>query len=307
MDKIKNISRLKIQALMALAHNIHIPNFFKGRIYQGNGKKICLPGLNCYSCPGASGSCPIGSMQAVMGAKKYRFSYYVFGIMAFFGVMVGRLICGFICPMGFFQDLLHKIKTKKFSTKKLWPLRYVKYLILIFLVLALGIFLRDKYEVIPPYFCKYICPQGILEGAIPLSLKNPSLRLALGNLFKLKSVILIVTIALSILFYRPFCKWICPLGAFYSLFNKYSFYQMEVSEDKCINCGKCARVCKMDVDIRKNDHHLECIRCNECLKACPTKAISTYFIKRSNNEKDKQNTSISPNGTNSCKLQQSSK
>ena len=153
MDKLRNISRNKIQGLVALLYNLHIPNFFKGKIYNGSTKKVCLPGLNCYSCPGAAGSCPIGSMQAVMGSKKYRFSYYVFGMMAFFGVMVARLICGFLCPMGLFQDLLNKIPTKKVSTKKLKPLRLIKYIILFSLILALGLVMRDRYEVIPPYFC----------------------------------------------------------------------------------------------------------------------------------------------------------
>ena len=194
MDKLRNISRNKIQGLVALLYNLHIPNFFKGKIYNGSTKKVCLPGLNCYSCPGAAGSCPIGSMQAVMGSKKYRFSYYVFGMMAFFGVMVARLICGFLCPMGLFQDLLNKIPTKKVSTKKLKPLRLIKYIILFSLILALGLVMRDRYEVIPPYFCKYICPQGIIQGAIPLAIKNPSLRLGLGKLFNLKLGILITTI-----------------------------------------------------------------------------------------------------------------
>lgn len=288
MDKLKNISRNTIQALVSLAYNFHIPNFFKGRIYGGQGKKICLPGLNCYSCPGASGSCPIGSLQAVMGSKKYKFSYYVFGMMAFFGVIVARLICGFLCPMGWFQDLIHKIPTKKFSTKKLKPLRFIKYAILFSLIIVLGLVLGDKYEVIPPYFCKYICPQGIIQGAIPLAIKNPSLRLGLGSLFNLKLGILITTIILSVIFYRPFCKWICPLGAFYSFFNKYSFYQINVDKNKCIDCGKCAKVCKMDVDIRKNNAHLECIRCHECTKACPTKAISSSLLQRRENEKDEQ-------------------
>lgn len=202
----------------------------------------------------------------------------------FFGVIFARLICGFLCPFGFFQDLLAKIPSKKLSTKKLKPLRYVKYLILIGLMLAMSLVLGDKYEVVPPIFCKYICPQGILEGAIPLAIKNPSLRLGLGSLFNLKLTILIITIILSIIFYRPFCKWICPLGAFYSLFNKYSFYQMNVDKHKCIDCGKCARVCKMDVDIRENDHHLECIRCGDCKKNCPTKAISSSFRQRRENE-----------------------
>lgn len=289
MDKFNKYRKIIIQALSTIAHNFHLGNFLKGKIYQGNGKKLCLPGLNCYSCPGAAGSCPIGSLQAVIGSKKYKFSYYVIGLIMFFGVMFGRLICGLLCPFGFFQDLLHKIPTKKFSTKKLKALRIIKYIILSALVVGIGFALKGKYEVVPPYFCKYICPQGIMEAALPLSARNLSLRAALGPLFRFKSVILIITIILSIIFYRPFCKWICPLGAFYSLFNKYSIYQLNLDKDKCINCGKCERVCKMDVDIRENTCHLECIRCGDCKRACPTKAISSEFLKKKgeNDEKTK--------------------
>ena len=94
MDKLRNHKKTIIQALSTLAHNFHLDNFFKGKIYQGLGKGACLPGLNCYSCPGAAGSCPIGSLQAVIGSKKYKFSYYVIGLIMFFGVIFGRLIRG---------------------------------------------------------------------------------------------------------------------------------------------------------------------------------------------------------------------
>ena len=126
-----------------------------------------------------------------------------------------------------------------------------------------------------------------MEAALPLAGRNLSLRAALGPLFRFKFVILIITIILSIGFFRPFCKWICPLGAFYSLFNKYSLYQLKLSEDKCINCGKCAKVCKMDVDIRENTAHLECIRCGDCVKACPTKAIRSEFIRKKGEKNEK--------------------
>ena len=116
-----------IQAGATLLTNIHLPNFFKGEIYQGKGKAVCVPGLNCYSCPAASGACPIGSFQAVVGSSKYKFSYYITGFLILLGVLLGRFICGFLCPFGWLQDLLHKVPTKKFSTKKLKPLTYIKY------------------------------------------------------------------------------------------------------------------------------------------------------------------------------------
>lgn len=130
-----------------------------------------------------------------------------------------------------------------------------------------------------PFFCKYICPQGVLEGAIPLSLGNTAIRSALGKLFSFKLIILIMVILLSILFYRPFCKWICPLGAIYSLFNKISFLSIKVEDDKCVGCHQCTKVCKMDVDVIKSPNHPECIRCGACMKACPKDAIHYQFIK----------------------------
>lgn len=278
-----------VQAIAALLTNVHLPNFLKGNIYTGQGKAVCVPGLNCYSCPGAAGSCSIGSFQAVVGSSKFHFSYYITGIMILFGVIAGRLICGFLCPFGWFQDLLYRIPTKKFSTRKLWPLRYLKYIILVGMVWLLGVFLVDKTRMSPPYFCKYLCPQGILEGGIPLSIANPAIRSVLGKLFTWKFILLTGFTATSIFLYRPFCKWFCPLGAFYSLFNKLSFYQYEVDHNKCISCGRCKAVCKMDVDMSKTQNALECIRCGECMKACPTCAISTSLSRMTKKESVQRN------------------
>ena len=93
-----------IQAAATLLTNIHLPNFFKGKIYQGNAKTVCVPGLNCYSCPAATGACPIGAFQAVVGSSRFKFSYYITGFFILFGVILGRFICGFLCPFGWFQD-----------------------------------------------------------------------------------------------------------------------------------------------------------------------------------------------------------
>ena len=262
-----------IQAVAALGTNLHLPNFFKGTIYQGKGKMVCVPGLNCYSCPGAAGTCPIGAIQAVIGSSKFKFAYYITGFLILLGVLLGRFICGFLCPFGWLQDLIHKIPGKKLSTKKLRPLRFLKYGILVLFVILLPLLITNDLGMGDPYFCKYLCPQGVIEGAIPLSLANVSIRGALGKLFAWKSVILIAVILLSWLFYRPFCKWICPLGAFYSLFNRVSLLGIQVDTGKCVSCGKCQNVCGMDVDVTKTPNHAECIRCGKCMKSCPTGAI----------------------------------
>ena len=266
-----------IQAGATLLTNIHLPNFLKGGLYQGAGKAVCVPGLNCYSCPAASGACPIGSFQAVVGSSKFRFSYYITGFLILLGVLLGRVICGFLCPFGWFQELLHKIPTKKLSTKKLKPLTYLKYVVLLVMVVLLPVLVTNQLGMGDPFFCKYLCPQGVLEGAIPLSLASAGIRSALGSLFTWKLSILIAVIVLSVVFYRPFCKWLCPLGAFYALLNKVSLFQMQVDKSKCVSCGKCAKACKMDVDVTKTPNHTECIRCGMCIRACPTDAVSFRY------------------------------
>lgn len=276
-----------IQAGAALLTNLHLPNFLKGGIYQGGGKAVCVPGLNCYSCPAASGACPIGSFQAVVGSSKFSFSYYITGFLILLGVLLGRFICGFLCPFGWLQELLHHIPSPKLSSERLKPLRYLKYAVLLVMVVLLPTVLVNELGMGDPIFCKYLCPQGILEGAIPLALVNTGIRSALGALFTWKAAVLSAVILLSVLFWRPFCKWLCPLGAFYALFNRVSLFQMQVNSHRCVSCGKCANVCPMDVDITQNANHAECIRCGRCIKACPAEAICYRY--GFGNEKTKEN------------------
>ena len=275
----QGLSRFRgwVQGGAALLSNLHLPNFLRGGIYQGKGKAVCVPGLNCYSCPAASGACPIGSFQAVVGSSKFAFSYYITGFLLLLGVLLGRFICGFLCPFGWFQELLHKIPTRKLSTKRLKPLTYIKYAVLLLAVVLLPALIKNDVGMGDPFFCKYLCPQGVLEGAIPLAAVNSGIRSALGVLFSWKLGILITVIVLSVVFYRPFCKWLCPLGAFYALVNRVSLFGMKVDKHKCISCGKCAKACKMDVDVTKNPDHTECIRCGMCIRACPTKAVSFCY------------------------------
>ena len=193
------------------------------------------------------------------------------------GVLLGRFICGFLCPFGWLQDLLHKIPGPKFSTEKLRALIYVKYVVLVLAVVLLPVLVVNDVGMGDPFFCKYICPQGVLEGAIPLSAVNSGIRAALGTLFTRKMIILAAVIILGVLFYRPFCKWICPLGAFYGLMNRVSLLGIKVDEHRCVSCGKCAKACKMDVDVTRSPNSAECIRCGKCVSACPTDAVSFSY------------------------------
>lgn len=267
-----------IQAAAALAQNAHLAGFFTGGIYQGDGKHLCVPGLNCYSCPGAVGACPIGSLQAVIGGRTRNVSYYVFGLILLFGVLFGRLICAFLCPFGLVQELLHKIPSPKPRVPRRLDrtLRWGKFVSLA-AVLLLPALVTDAFGIGAPAFCKYLCPAGTLEGGVPLLAHSETLRAAVGALFSWKLAVLIAVLVGSVLLYRPFCKYLCPLGAIYGLLNRCSVYQIRVDTKKCIHCGKCEQACGMGVSVTENINSIECIRCGACKEACPTCAIVSGF------------------------------
>lgn len=292
MDKKKKSSEIKrhgFQALWAFITNSYLLGFFQGKIYQGKLKNLCVPGLNCYSCPGAVGSCPVGALQTTLGNGS-KFTFYVSGFLIFVGALFGRYVCGWLCPFGLIQDLLDKIpfikKIKTFKGDRL--LRKLKYVILAVFVIILPMVTADIAGVGDPWFCKYICPAGTLEGGIPLVLMNEGIRGAVGFLYVYKNVLLAVMVILSVIIYRPFCKYICPLGAIYSLFNKVSIFKMKFDTDKCIDCGKCATACKMNVDPVKNISSPECIRCRKCISACPTGALCDSFCVKNKKEEEKE-------------------
>ena len=264
--------RIYVQWLSALLCNGNLTGFAEGRIYQGEMKAVCLPGLNCYSCPGALGACPIGSLQSALSGTSLRFPFYVLGLLMAFGLLFGRMICGWLCPFGLFQELLYKIPVPKIG-KSVWTrrLRYLKYAVGLLMVLLAPLVLYFFTGIGEPVFCKYFCPAGTAEAAIPLLSMNASLSAAAGWLTTWKFFILAAFLLTMLLVYRPFCRFFCPLGAWYGLFNRQALLGIVVDKKKCVQCGKCAVVCPSDVKIAGD---AECISCGSCREICPAGAIS---------------------------------
>ena len=254
-------------------YNAHLRGFIEGKIYTGPVKAVCVPGLNCYSCPGAVGACPLGALQNAIASSASRPAFYVIGLLMLFGLTLGRVICGWLCPVGMIQELLHRIPTPKIKKSPATRvLSWFKYVILaVFVVILPFWYALDHYPL--PAFCKYICPAGTLEGAVgllshPANAEQFSL---LGLLFARKWLIMVLILTACVFIYRAFCRFLCPLGAIYGLFARIALLGVRVDQSACTGCGACVGACPMDIR-RVGDH--ECIHCGICMAACPEKAIS---------------------------------
>ena len=203
-------------------------------------KGVCVPILHCYGCPLATFACPIGTLQYFVTAAA--FPFLVFATMIATGVIFGKILCFFICPFGFFQDILFRLHQYCIRIPRWCDFgKYVSLIVFVFILTALF------HE---PVFCK-ICPAGILEAGIPLALRarfvepvsegplgtfpNPILSM-IGPLFWCKVAILLLFMGLSVIIRRPFCRMLCPAGALFVMFSKISKLNIRVLRKK-----KCPR------------------------------------------------------------------
>ena len=229
-------------------------------------KAIPCLGMNCYACPGAIFACPIGTLQHFAIIRQV--PVYTLGVLSLTGIVVGRLACGWLCPFGWLQELVYGLR-HRFRLPS-WPvserfgwLRYA------FLVVVVGIVPLWTLE---PWFSK-LCPVGTIEAGLPLILTNAELRAQAGWLFVLKVAILLGFLVWMAGTKRPFCRFVCPLGAIWSPFNRLSTLRLAVDEASCRQCKTCYSVCPVGITVHEDPDSTRCIRCMECVKACPEAAI----------------------------------
>ena len=157
----RNRFRLTVQLLFTIVTNGYLYGFLNGKIYRGGLKYVCVPGLNCYSCP-------IGALQALLNQRGFQVPFVALGFFFVFGSVL---------------------------------------------------------------------------GALPLLSTNEALRSQAGGLFLWKLGILLGIVLLSVKVYRPFCQYLCPLGAIYGWFNRFSLVQIHWERERCVSCGACERAC----------------------------------------------------------------
>ncbi len=265
-----------------LLTNLYVQGWINGTIYTGRSKMFCIPGLHCYSCPSSVLACPVGSVQNIVSSDGFLAgltsgrpdSLIILGVLGFLltvGFLAGRLPCGWICPFGLIQDLLHKIPFPELRIPAAW--RDSKYAVLLIFVFLLPLTVRA----VPgaggdPWFCKVICPSGTLTAGVPLVLHDGGRTFQPGFLFTWKAALMVLILLWATTTERAFCRFLCPLGALWGLAGKVSVIRMRV-DDSCINCGSCRKVCPVDIAVNEEPNSAECIRCGKCIDICPVNAV----------------------------------
>jgi ferredoxin-type protein NapH len=278
----QSLLRKTVQLGSFLSANLYFSGWLNGTIYTGVSKVAMIPGLHCYSCPSSVLACPAGSLQSILatpgfwgmlatGRPDALIVLAVAGFIALVGLIAGRFACGWLCPFGLLQEVLHRIPLPELSFQE--SLRPAKYAMLFILVLALPAFLRPVAGGSgDPWFCKIVCPAGTALAGWPLVSASGGM-FQTGFLFRWKSSVAVLILLWSMTVQRPFCRSLCPLGAAWGLFGRVSLFRMRVSES-CVNCGKCGTVCPMGIEVTKAPSSTECIRCGQCENICPVSAIS---------------------------------
>jgi ferredoxin-type protein NapH len=244
--------------------------------FLGEWKMVCMPVLNCHSCPWAVFACPIGVLGhfALWGV----IPLLALGTILMLGALFGRVLCGWVCPFGFLQDLLYKISSPKWRIPH-W-MAYTKYLLLagtVFLVpILFGI---NNYA----FFCK-LCPAGSLESLFPRALIEGNVSALYTGIPRI--AVLVVVLVWAVFSSRVFCKVFCPIGAILALFNRLSGFSIKYSQGSCSDCSLCLKHCPMDVqleDFQKTagDSVLvapsECILCLDCTDNCHKSGLKFSF------------------------------
>lgn len=252
-------------------------------------KSLCLPVLNCHSCPLAIFACPIGIIGQF--SALHLFPFLMVGILILFGALIGRLFCGWCCPFGLLQEMLYKIPSPKIHIAR--PLEKLKYLVLAGLVIVLPFFFGTHT---PFFFCK-LCPPATIQSALPWAIIRQELPDLIPGLIRMTLFLTIIILAIASL--RAFCKILCPLGALMGMFNKFSLLFVTKNSTDCNHCKRCENDCPMGVtyDIASGTRSSECILCLECNKKCSAKrrlgirtpcagTVSIAFISRGNDQKN---------------------
>lgn len=242
--------------------------------FLGEWKSLCVPVLNCHSCPWAAFACPVGVIGHLISWSI--FPFLALGTILLFGALFGRLLCGWVCPFGFLQDLLHKIPIRKIRLPR--QLSLGKYFVLGIMVILVPLLISVESNA---FFCS-ICPAATIQAVIPWGVAQGRNLVDIVAGTWLRFTVLALILILAVVSRRSFCRYLCPIGAFLALCNRFSVFSLKYSQDNCPRCKICLKDCPMGVEIedfeRKGASTVvtapsECILCLNCTDSCPKSSL----------------------------------
>lgn len=219
---------------------------------------MTIPGcvFHCYNCPLATLACPVGIVAQF--SALHVLPALALGVVIALAGLTGSLVCGWSCPFGFLQDLLNKIPVPKVRIPNF--LGYVRYAVIAVMVVGVPYVWGNSH---PLFICRQ-CPAGAIEGGIGWMIRDALSGKTPTNLAPTTWIIIGVFLTLAMFAYRPWCKVLCPLGGFLSLFNRHSVFHLEFRREACIACNTCRSRCSMGVPVEQSINNFRCIRCMEC-------------------------------------------
>ena len=239
-----------------------------------HAKWFCHPVLSCHSCALAYFACPVGVFVHFAGHRV--FPLVALGTVLLVGVLAGRLLCGWVCPFGFLQDLLFRIKTRKFKLPA-WTAN-IKYGVLVLLVFTFPFLLGEETSL---SFCR-ICPAAAAQVSLPAataSVFGGQGLAGIGAWSWVKLGVLVAVIAVVIFSSRAFCKVLCPIGALLAPLNHISLWRVKPATENCIKCRRCDRKCPTAVapsarilQREAPSRSADCVVCHKCQAVCPQRA-----------------------------------
>ncbi|MGY4707451.1 4Fe-4S binding protein [Candidatus Bipolaricaulota sp. J31] len=215
---------------------------------------LAVLGFYFGGCP-----CPVGSVTKLgfifTDPVVYLIPFVLFLIPVVAALLVGRVFCGWVCPLGAVQEALGGWSRRRNTVPTTLdrPLRYLKYLLLAGLVALAALGVRLHWSRYDPF-------RAIFTGS------GTWIAIGLAAAFG----------SLSLVVYRPWCRYVCPLGAVLALATRAGLARRGVDAESCVGCGLCARNCALGaIAVKGGKARLtgECIRCGDCALTCPGDAL----------------------------------
>ena len=202
-------------------------------VFLGAEVVYLCSGSLCGQCPLSFGVCPAGTIQRLAFMPEFPW-YWTLGAVLATGAMLGSIVCGWLCPVGFVQDLVNSLKLRRVMLPK--RVNLVRW------IMAVGAIILIPVEL----HWRLMSRWGLLVFSD----------------YTIFTFVIVLILSLAIA--RPFCRTVCPFGLLYGLLNRVSPFKVRFPVSQCRDCGKCESVCVSGIAPRADVNGVLCSKCGDC-------------------------------------------